>query len=57
MEEFNFTVAGGSDKAEGSSGDVSLYQLRNMWADGEPGECRERANISEAGPRMWACVC
>ena len=57
MEEFNFTVAGGSDEAKESSGDVSLYQIRNMWADGEPGECRERANISEASPRMWACMC
>ena len=57
MEEFNFIVAGGSDEAEESGGDVSLCELRDVWASGQPGECRERADISEASPRMWACVC
>ena len=57
MEEFNFIVAGGSDEAEGSGGDVSLCLLRNVWTDSKPGKCCERANISEACPRMWTCVC
>ena len=57
MEEINFAVAGGSDEAEEDSGDVFLYLLRYEWADGQPGECSKRANISEASPRVWASMC
>ena len=57
MEEFNFTVAGGSDDAEKNGGNVSLYLHWNEWANGQPGECRERADISEASPRVWTCMC
>ena len=57
MEEFNFAVAGGSDEAKENSGDVFLHLLRNEWADGQPGECSKRADISEANPRVWACMC
>ena len=57
MEEFNFTFASGCDDAEENRGDVSLHVLRNKWAYGQPGGCRKRADISEASPRMWACMC
>ena len=57
MEEFNFVIAGGSDEAKENGGDVFLRLLRNEWADGQPGECSKRANISEASPRVWASMC
>ena len=57
MEEFNFVIAGGSDEAKGNGGDVFLRLLRNEWADGQPGECSKRADISESNPRVWACMC
>ena len=57
MEEFNFVIAGGSDEAKENGGDVFLRLLRNEWADGQPGECGKRANISESNPRVWACMC
>ena len=57
MEEFNFVIAGGSDEAKENGGDVPLRLLRNEWADGQPGECSKRADISEASPRVWTCMC
>ena len=57
MEEFNFVIACGSDEAKENGGDVFLRLLRNEWADGQPGECGKRANISESSPRVWAGMC
>ncbi len=57
MEEFNFVIAGGGDEAKENGGDVFLRLFRNEWADGQPGECSKRADISESNPRVWACMC
>ena len=52
MEEFNFSIAGGSGDAEKNGGNVFLYLHWNELANGQPRKGRERANISEASPPL-----